>query len=323
MPFDRCVLLPAADDAAVWVAELPQDLQRRYLVCSSSGKTLRALQDKSDFAEITTQLAIPVPLSFAVEEKEDLAGVPFDEIEALFLKPVDSQSFVSRYNKKAIWVENIEQATREWSRVNSDGLSLIAQEYVAGAASDHYFIDGFRDRDGIVRAKTARHRIRIYPADFGNSSYCRSVELDVVGSAWDGLDKLLLHMKYRGIFSAEFKRDARSHEFKILEVNTRPWVYVEFADVCGMNMCDLYIRDALGQKMSIVQNYASGKGCVDLYNDLIAVVEMPSEERPNILALIWTWFSAFKLLFAWRDPWPAMLFLARRIRARLRKVSQR
>ena len=104
-------------------------------------------------------------------------------------------------------------------------------------------------------------------------------------------------VSYRGIFSAEFKRDSVTGEFKILEVNTRPWVYVEFAAVCGMNMCELHIEDALRGMARTLPTYAIGIGCVNLYNDIVAVVEMPREQRPKGLALLWCWSRSFKLFF--------------------------
>jgi len=323
MPFDQCVLIPAADDAAVWIAELSPELRNRYRSSSSTAETLHALQDKSSFANLTSTLGIPAPMSYRVESDEDIFRIAFDNIDALFLKPVDSQAFVTKYNRKAIWVQDQTQAIEEWRRVAADGLEMIAQEYVSGGADEHYFIDGFRDREGLVRAKTARRRHRIYPADFGNSSYCRSIEFGEVAAAWAGLETLLAETNYRGIFSAEFKKDSRSGDFKILEVNTRPWVYVEFAGVCGMNMCELYIRDALSQNVPTVESYIVDKGCVNLYDDLIAVIEMPSNERPKIAGVLWAWVRSSKLLFSWRDPWPATYFLARKIGTHVRKFLRR
>ena len=320
LPFGRCVLIPAADDAALWLAALPKDLSSRYFVSSSSFETLEMLQDKSAFSKLTNRLDVPAPHSFNIENASDFVNIPFENLEALFLKPTDSQAFVKRYNKKAIWVDSKEQALAEWNRIRSDGLSIIAQEYVSGGADDHYFIDGFRDRDGNVRAVTARRRIRIYPIDFGNSSYCYSIPFEEVEQAWVGLERLLRHVKYRGIFSAEFKKDAHDGVFKILEVNTRPWIYIEFAGVCGMNMCDLYIRDALEMDIPTIKNYRVGLGCVDLYNDLKAAIKMPSSQRPNIFRLLVTWVRSFKLLFAWRDPKPAIKFILWQASLKLKKV---
>ena len=62
----------------------------------------------------------------------------------------------------------------------------------------------------------------------------------------ESLRTILAAVGYRGIFSGEFKRDERDGLFKILEVNARVWIYVEFAGRCGVDVCTMSYRDALG-----------------------------------------------------------------------------
>src|SRR5260370_16731489 len=72
-------------------------------------------------------------------------------------------------------------------------------------------------------ARCVRQRLRIFPPDFGDSTYMVSVSLDRVRAAVDSLDRLLAHLSYRGVFEAEFKYDPRHGQFKLLEGNGRPW----------------------------------------------------------------------------------------------------
>jgi D-aspartate ligase len=315
LPFEQCVLIPATDDSACWLASLPDSLLNRFPVSCSSVDTMRTLQDKSHFSALVDDLNIPAPLSIPLQSEHDFDRIPFEKISSLFLKPTDSQSFVAAFKKKAIWVHNKADAIQTWKEVRDRGFDLIAQEYVSGGAADHYFIDGFRDKSGVVRAKTARRRYRIYPADFGNSSYCKSIDFSELESAWQSLRKILDEVQYRGIFSAEFKKDLHTGEFKILEINTRPWVFIEFASVCGMNMCDLYLRDALGRPVPSVDRYAVGKGCANLFDDIVSVVEMNPAERPAWSTLARQWVGTFKLLFSWRDPKPVMFFWFAKLRS--------
>ena len=320
LDFERCILIPTADDAALWLAELPDELGERFLTSVSSGTSMKVLQQKSTFSSLVTELGVPSPRSFAIDYECDLLDIPINSTDAFFLKPVDSQSFSRRYGKKAIWVSSYEQALQAWEQASKESLALIAQEFIPGGADDHYFIDGFRDRNGIIRAKTSRRRIRMYPADFGNSSYCVSTSFEFVRPAWESLERILKHTEYRGIFSAEFKLDSRDGLFKILEVNTRPWVYIEFAAVCGMNMCDLYIRDALREDVPTIKDYTVGLGCVNLLADIRNLKQSPMAERPNVLAILLAWLQAFKLIFSWRDPLPVLVFVGIEARNLLRRI---
>ncbi len=317
MAFENCVLLPAADDAADWLSRLPLTLRQRYHTSNSSTETLQRLQDKSAFAALLSDLNVPSPRTEFLKSREDVTAISFDDFDSVFLKPVDSQAYAKKFMKKGVWVNDVGSALKVWQEAHDAGLEMVAQEYVPGRSSDHYFIDGFRDRHGAVSAKMARRRWRIYPPDFGNSSYCESVAFAEVESAWPGLESLLRAVRYRGVFSAEFKRDCRDGILKVLEVNTRPWVYVEFAAMCGMDVCDAYARDALNDDVPKNEGYAVGKGCVDLYNDARNWMRVRGEVRPGAPTIILQWLNSFKVMFSWSDPAPASRFVWTLIRTKI------
>ena len=119
------------------------------------------------------------------------------------------------------------------------GLDVMLQEYIPGPPTCHYMVEGFVDRIGRPIARFVRQRLRMYPPDFGDSTYMVSVPLDRVRGAIESLDRLFAHLSYRGVFEAEFKYDDRDGQFKLLEVNARPWYFIGFAAECGV---DLFVR---------------------------------------------------------------------------------
>jgi hypothetical protein len=129
------------------------------------------------------------------------------------------------------------------------------------------------------------------------------------------LRSLLETVSYRGIFSAEFKRDSRDGRFRLIEINTRPWIYIQFADKCGINFCDLYIRDALGEKLAPVIAPACDKYCVNLVADIRALRDMPAASRPGRLRVLAVWLRSFKLLFDWLDLRPALRRIVETLRS--------
>ena len=108
----------------------------------------------------------------------------------------------------------------------------------------------------------------MHPPDFGNSTHMISVPLSEVEPAAQSLRAILAAIQYRGIFSAEFKLDARDGIFKILEINARVWVFVEFAGRCGVDVCTMAYRDALGLPITDFPVYRSGVRLVSPYVDL-------------------------------------------------------
>ena len=312
IPLEEAVLIPGADDAALWLADIPQsDLAERFRVSSSSRQTLEVLQDKVKFADFLRGTEIPHPRTFYVESSADIDLIPFDELDRVFIKPANSQKFSDVTGAKGMWVSSKAELSRVWADLHGQGFKLMVQEYVPGPPTEHYFVDGFRDREGNLTGLFTRRRIRIHPPDFGNSSYCLSIPLDEIPEPIESMKLLLSKLNYRGIFSAEFKRDARDGKFRILEVNTRAWTYVEFAGRCGVNVCEMAYQDAMGLPVPpAAVNYPLGEGCVDFYRDISSVRGQTAATRDSLFRVLRQWASAHFHTFRFDDPGPG-LFAAR------------
>ena len=307
----------------MWAAGLDAGAYQHIAICNPSLDTLSILQDKRRFAQLNVELGVPHPRFYQVSSAEELARIPFESMERAFFKPSQSRDFLARFGAKGLWIANRDEAFRLWKEIEDEGFDVLVQEYIAGGANDHYFVDGFRDRHGEVRALLARRRDRIWPLDFGNSSYCRDIDPAAVAPARDSLEKILEATNYRGIFSGEFKQDANSGEFKIIEVNTRTWIYVDFATHCGVNVCELAYRDALGDDMATVTVEEHGKSCVSLYEDLFSVMRTPKEHRPAAITVLGQWLRSYKPVFDWRDPWPGLYTFLSLASDKLRRMAGR
>ena len=323
MPLPEAVLIAGADDAALWLADLPgHDVGRRFRSSTCSRQTQEILQDKSRFADLLRELDIPHPPTFSIESIADIEAIPFDRLDRIFIKPVNSQKFSDVLGVKGVWVNGREELLAQWQRLHAQGFQLMAQEYVPGSAADHYFVDGFRDAGGKLTGLFARRRWRIHPADFGNSSYCESIPLADVRAPVENLARLLEKVDYRGIFSAEFKRDRRDGQFRILEVNTRAWTYVEFAARCGVNVCEMAWQDALGLPVTVAPaNYPVGAGCADLYRDIHSVRSQDAAARGPLSKILLQWARAHLHSFRLDDPIPGLSYAWQVMTPRLRRGS--
>jgi predicted ATP-grasp superfamily ATP-dependent carboligase len=309
--------MPCSDAFARAVAAIDSDLTVRYPASISAPDILARLVDKGRFAETLVEHSVAHPWSEVVETAADLSGVPDRVFDHAILKPRDSQSFFRRYSVKAVHVSSRADATKHLETMSAEGFSFILQEYIPGGAQQHYFVDGFIDRGGSVRGLFARQRLRMYPLDFGNSTYMVSVRVDVAAPAAEAITSLLRRLGYRGVFSAEFKLDPRDHVFRLLEVNARPWWYVDFAARCGVDVCRMAYDDALGLPVTTVDRYDVGRGLVFPYMDYNACRE--SLRRGQLSLWSWgrSWAGAMQPVFTLRDPVPATAEAAKIVSASL------
>jgi predicted ATP-grasp superfamily ATP-dependent carboligase len=157
----------------------------------------------------------------------------------------------------------------------------------------------------------------MYPTDFGNSSYMRTIPAADAGPAVDAVESLLGGIGFRGVYSAEFKLDPRDGTFRLLEVNARPWWYVEFAARCGVDVVRMAYQDALGYDVPPALEYAVGRRLAYPRYDFYALLDAMKARRAGPLELLRSWTGSDRPIFSWDDPMPALREAAHNLSASL------
>jgi predicted ATP-grasp superfamily ATP-dependent carboligase len=322
LPLDGAVLVPAADDAAVAIAQLPVELNARFPSSLPSAPVLSALVDKGGLLALLDEHRVPHPRTIPVDRSFDPADLGDLPIERAFIKPRDSQQFVRRFRVKGLHVDSRDALREHLSLLAREGIPVLVQEYVPGPPTNHYFVEGFIDAAGRIRARMSRKRLRMHPPDFGNSSAMVTVPLEEVAPASADLERLLHALRYRGVYSAEFKRDERDGVFRLLEINARPWWYVEFAARCGVDVVMMSYLDALGIEVPEVTAFDVGRELIYPLYDVRACLRADgSTLSGRVRKLVASWVRADWAACAWDDPWPPLAdvtgFLRRSVSRRL------
>ena len=307
----RAYLCACSDDWNKVVAEFVERGSERFISVVPPRAALETLQNKARLAQLLARLGVPMPNTRLIESAADVEVLPPSDETFYFLKPTDSQSFLAHFGTKGLRVRTAEEARRRLDEVLAAGMSVVLQEYIPGSFDEHYFVDGYVDRAGTVKALFPRRRLRIYPPDFGNSTFMVSVPLAEVAGALDTVRKVLGEVAYRGIFSAEFKRDPRDGQFKLLEVNARPWWFIDFAVRCGVDVCRLAYEDALGRPVPAVEHYRVGAKCIYPYYDFFAMQPLVKHGRASWRRWPGDVLPALQPVGCWDDPLPGIVGFTR------------
>ena len=313
LPFPRAVLIPTTDEWTLALASLPE-ADGAYPATVAPAEAIGRLIDKERLAETAEGLGVPIPRTIPVRAPEDLDSVPENELGAFFLKPANSQLFARRFGVKALRLAGRGDAAQLLAQVASEGLEALLQEFIPGPPTAHVFLDGYVDRAGVMRACLARRRLRMYPAEFGNSTLSVTIPRDEVAAAVDSLRRLFEGVGYSGLFDAEFKYDARDGQFKLFEVNVRPWWQLELAGASGLDLCLMAYRDAAGLPLGPVPDYRVGRTWVHPLLDLKAWRAGRGSGGAAGGFPLRSWFGGANALFSWDDPKPGIEQLAHSVR---------
>jgi len=308
LPFERALLFPCSDTWVDVVGALDGRLARRF-PSTVAHDNVRLLTDKGHFAAAMRRCHIPHPRTAMIATGADLSALDEAYCAGMFLKPRHSQAFASHFGVKGFAVDSRADAMRRFDDVSRAGFDLVLQEYIPGPPCSHYFLDGFVDRTGRICGLFARRRIRMHPEPLGNTTSAVSIPLDEIRPAVEAIERLASCLPLRGIFSAEFKYDSRDGEFKIIEINARPWWFVEFAAACGVDVCTMAYRDALGLPLTGVSSYAVGKTGTFITKDLRSCRSLWRRHALSLRQWIASWRRTSPLILSWRDPLPGVWHL--------------
>ena len=110
---------------------------------------------------------------------------------------------------------------------------LTCQQYVSGDDSANWSFHAFADSKGRVIHSFTGRKIRTFPPDNGESAYielAENEELRVLGA------RLAACIPLKGIFKMDFKQDARTGRWYLLEVNARFNLRHYLGAVNGVNL---------------------------------------------------------------------------------------
>jgi D-aspartate ligase len=264
-----------------------------------------------------SRLDLAQPRCVILASADDLAGVADAEIERSFLKPTDSQRFSSQFEGKGFWVRDRDDAARRIAEARAAGVDLILQEWIPGDASHNVLIDCFVDRHGAIPGILARRKIRREPALLGNTASAVTIPLSEVADAVAAVRAIIASVEHRGVFSAEFKYDARDGRFKILEVNARLFWYVTHTAAAGLDLAWMTYLDALGLPVPQAPAYRTGVYGLYEINDAVALKRQWESGGRFNGPVLRPWLTGHRALFWWRDPGPALMEVQADLRRRL------
>lgn len=311
--FKNWLLLPCADNEVRLVAENQDLLRTRFQIMGTQWEILQHLCNKQLLAHTAENAGIAVPKSYPVDSAEDAARI--DVTFPVILKPAIRMTRNEFTSAKA-WRANTRDELVELYRKavalqGQDG--VVVQEYIPGGGEAQFSYAALWSNNFPV-AELAARRTRQFPVEFGyTSTFVEIVDNDEVKAI---SRKLLSSVGFEGLVEVEYKHDARSDSYKILDVNPRSWSWLSLCEAGGLDFPELILK--LGAASAL--QATTGHAWVHASRDIVASIHLLLLSRISIGA----WLGGYRqkltfAVFAWDDPLPALLELP----ASLARVAKR
>ncbi len=284
-----------------------------YRFSLPAAETVDALTHKRGFQRVAERLGSPVPPLVHVHAPADLAALETLHYPAV-VKPGERHAEYGRHFRKAYRVESAAEAMDLVRRILAVMQDVVVQEWIEGPDDGIHFCLQYRRRDGTVAASFSGRKIRSWPPQVGGTASCVAAP-DVHRELSCMTDRFFGGADVVGMVGMEYKRDARSGMFRMVEPTIGRTDYQEeVATLNGVNMpyaawCSesgALLPAPVPTRRPVVWRVRSEDA-----RSAAAQGQQPGQGRPRGARVA-------DALFRWNDPLPFLAQGLRRVRRALR-----
>ena len=301
------VLLPTTDVFLEFLGRHEGALRERFLFSLTDTPLREALTNKRLQAALVEAAGTLCPPSYPLRDRDDLRRISSEVRFPALLKPVEIHLWYPIYRTKAIEVNSPHELERRYQEIERYGLEVMVQSRIVGPVTNEYAWYAYVDSDGRVLTSATRRRLRMYPIDFGTSTFAEGVlcpEVERLGQ------DLFRRLGYRGAGGVQFKRDDRDGKLYFLELNGRlmsPNIHLTRG---GSNLPLTAYLDLTGQPPKPTTQTRFGLRYLELTPDLMAFLEL--RRRGELSLARWLRDVASARVYSHFEPRDPLPFLAAR-----------
>jgi D-aspartate ligase len=245
----RSVLFPTRDHDLVFLDRFRHELEPYFSMVLPPHAALDRCLNKWDTYVAATQAAVPTPKTWLVEDLEELRRVADAVRYPCVLKPLAAHHWRTGNNwnlvgaRKAIGIASRDQLLAEYDGTARADRRVLIQELIRGNDECLAIAACYIDRESRCLGGFNVQKVVQTPPTFGTGCIVRTADRPEL---FERTMRLLQAMGFQGIAEVEYKWDASDREYKLIEVNPRPWDQHRLGNACGVDLVYLAYSDHAG-----------------------------------------------------------------------------
>jgi D-aspartate ligase len=306
------VIFPTRDDDVLFLDRFRAELGSHFTPAIPSTPALMTCLDKWETYQLAKKTGVPVPATWKVERPAELLRI-LDEVEyPCVLKPLSAHYWRKADNwervgaRKAICVSSPEELRQEYERVAAADPRVVVQQVVTGGDDRLVVAACYVDRSSRLVASFTAQKVLQVPEGFGTGCIVQTADRQELVSV---AARLLEELRFTGIAEVEFKWDSSSRQYRIIEINPRPWDQHRLGHACGVDLIHIAYCDLAGMAPPAVESRQAE--CKWVAEDVLFLAMVRS---------LWKLDGSFKVLrrlargrkiyaiWSMSDPWPSIAY---------------
>ncbi|HEV2099454.1 MAG TPA: hypothetical protein VGR45_11100 [Stellaceae bacterium] len=207
-----------------------------YRISMPDAVLMRRLMDKARFQALAQDLGFAIPGAAHLRSANDLAGCEALRYPCVLKPVVKTAAYQEQCLKKAYRIENAAQLCAVFREIDG-AAEMIVQEWIEGSDDQIYFCLQYRSQDQRTVISFAGRKLRSWPPQTGGTASCAPAPPEHREEITRITDAFFAMVGFFGIGSMEFKRDARTGQFLMIEPTVgRTDFQEEVATLNGVNI---------------------------------------------------------------------------------------
>ncbi|GAB3048844.1 carboxylate--amine ligase [Virgibacillus ainsalahensis] len=319
---EKPVLIPCHDSYVEVVDEYLDEIRNYYLIPQTEQGLYTRVMNKGTLHSLAMEKGMKVPETVHLNDEDFYNKVENELKFPCLVKPVDSPSFVMKFRRKLFKVHSREELNEALEKAEDAGLEVIVQRIIPGSDDHMHTFDAYLNQDAKVTHWVTCQKHRQYPINFGASVYTVQKyipELQKIGT------EFLEAIGYKGFAEIEFKKDAETGEFYLIEINARITNFNRMLRKVGMNVPYITYLELTGNPIesSGLQkdtNTAFWYG----YEDMLAIKGYLRTGQLSLSTVMKSYFRPkVYAIWDWKDPKPAFSYTSNLLRKILTKSGSK
>jgi D-aspartate ligase len=302
-------------------------LAKHFLLLLNRPEIAHSLLDKDAFVALCKARGLPVPRGLSWESTgPDALAL---ERGPVLVKPrhkvgwEESEMFARLFgsNSKARVFASGREAMRNLPAAHHRA-DLLFQEYIGGDDRQLWSFHGFADEGGTVLAWFVGRKLRTYPAHTGLSTFLELAHNDELAALGH---RVVARIPLKGVFKIDFKQDAASGRYTMLEVNARYNLWHHLGARNGVNLLQTAYDYLVDGRSPGAAPYRTERRWICLRLDLRACRELVGRGELTVTRWLGSLLRSRLVhdLFSWNDPKPWLQWWVLRVRSRLQRLAGR
>jgi predicted ATP-grasp superfamily ATP-dependent carboligase len=252
------ILFPTRDADVIFVDRYRKDLVPFYLVPQPKHDVLDLIMNKARLAQAAESIGIGTPWTIQISSMDELIEKR-DEIRfPAVVKPVYAHQWRIPHvweavgKRKGIKVKEFGELFEFYRRISQYCSQALIQEWIYGPEDQFFVMGGYFNRNSECLGAFTAQKVVQFPPDFGLGCLVKAVQNEEVLSLGT---RFLKSIHFAGIAEVEFKKDVRTGQYRLIEINPRHWDQHTLGTACGVNLTYLAYLDLLkiGELPHVVQ----------------------------------------------------------------------